>query len=380
MRNEAMSQLICDVQSKKAGSFERLYKEIWQMAFYYCQKRLGNVHDAEDAAQEVVVKVYNTIDTVKAPEAFNSILSKIMATVCIDAVRRKKLPEAECDITEIPETVPDDKEFLPEALLLHKELRRHVVELVDNLPSKQREAVMLFYFSELKQAEISKITNSDLNAVNNRLVIARKTLRKQVEELLKREGLYHYAAAPILTQLLWQDCAEICTSAVGDKIWRNAALKLGLNPNAFMGTAKNSAPQKAVRTPSLLNAGLAVVAVATVIIGGMLGFNIYRNLADPVPAVQTHQDREDIIAALKKVKTAPQLEEFVECYAFAPIAAEKYEDGRYTLFERIYPGGKIRVGSFETEDGEFEITYEVTDSASGAPGDIRAWVLSIDNG
>lgn len=397
MKRDEISQLVREIQSsndsvKGTAAFDHLFKSLWSAAYYYCFKWLRNEHDAEDAAQEAFLIVHKTIYELNTPEAFNKFFNTILTRVCIKHSKRDTRYKEQIeplDFEDIGNTVLEqNEEFLPEAVVYKKEIKEKVAALVDNLPDKQREAVMLYYFSELKQNEICEITKSELSAVNKRLVMARKTLRNKVEELLKKGDLdYMRAATPMLTKILWEEAAEVCTPEIGDRIWRSIAEKLGLDPNAFAQqsvkkaknmskeSVKESMTQAAKKTSNLLNVGIAATVVTTILIGGVLGVNIHRYATTNVPpaVVPSEQSIEDIIAVLKRVHTKQELKDFTLNYTFNTSDTESYEDGLYTLYVQTHSGRQIRVGSFEGEDGIFHITYEVTEPSALVPDSVKQW-------
>ncbi|MCD7948197.1 MAG: sigma-70 family RNA polymerase sigma factor [Oscillospiraceae bacterium] len=385
MKNEDISKLVLAVQNKEKDAFEILYEEIWDTAFYYCRKQLGNIHDAEDAAQDVIVRVYRSIDNLRSPQAFNKFLSQIMARVCINTLRKKRAASEETDPydnEEITESIPEDNiAFLPEGAVLSKEQKEQLMELVEKLPEKQREAILLYYFNELTQVEIGEVTNSKENAVNNRLVTARKTLRMQFEALFQK-GKYEYtmAATPILTKLFHEECGEMCTAEVKDRIWQGVAKEIGLSPNVSgksqPGNTAANAAGKATGALKPLNAALIGLASAAVVAGGALGASVYRDhTAVPAPTVAEagEESIDDIIAALKKVKSPSEFAVFCAAYGFASMETEYHEEGLYEMSVRTIQGQQLFVGSRETEAGEFAVAYEIADAAAGRPERIRDW-------
>ncbi len=385
MRNEDIAKLVLAVQNKEQDAFEVLYRKIWDTVFYYCRKQLGNIHDAEDAAQDVIVRVYHSIDNIRSPQAFNKILSRMMARVCMDTLRRRRAEGGEicgCDAEELSASIPEENaDFLPEGAVLSKELREQLLALVEKLPEKQREAILLYYFSELTQVEIGEVTNSRENAVNNRLVTARRTLRMQFESLV-RNGKYEYtmAATPLLTRLFNEECGSICTAELRDRIWQGASKELMLRPEVVQsqpGSPSAGAAGKAAGALKPLNAALIGLASAAVVAGGALGVSVYHDdqAEAPVQAVAEagEESIDDIIAALRQVKSPAEFAVFRAAYGFASSETEYREEGLYEMSVRTIQGRQLFVGARETEAGEFAVAYEIADAAAGRPERIRDW-------
>lgn len=223
-----MSQLIREVQAKKHNSFELLYKVIWDKAYYYCIKHLRSEEDAQDAVQEIMVEVFKSIDKIRNPDAFYSFLYKIMVCVCAASYKKEHIQSGGLyDFNDISEDLPEtDTRFLPEIALDKKETQGVVSELVDKLPKKQRQAIRLYYFEGLKQREIAELTESTIGSVNRRLVVARKTLQKQIWQIVLRKiNLHEESNFPALAHLFEEEAKNICTNKIRDQIWKKVTDK-----------------------------------------------------------------------------------------------------------------------------------------------------------
>ena len=386
MRNDDLFELVRELQQSEAPRREALYNQLftalWSKAYYYCFRYLNNSHDAEDAAQEAFLILSKRIYELRAPEAFNSVFNMILSEVCIKNSKRSKKHGNVVELSHIENVEPDElirgEDCVLEDMVLDKDLREQVVKIVDGLPEKQREAVMLYYFSELRQEEIAKVTDSNIGAVNRRLVVARKTIRESFEALVKKGNVdYSFAVLPVLTQLLQQD-AEMLNFPDAIKSWNTVSQKLKAGGGGFEG--KNP-PAKA--NTAFLNTALAVLTTAAVVVGTVFCFQLYDRLnkpADDPPASQAaYQADEDIITALKRVATKADLDAFVLKYSFDDSATESYEDGMYTLYSKLVDDMRINVGLQEYSNSGIKITYEIADPTTGVPENIRTWFLAIEN-
>jgi len=114
--------------------------------------------DAEDAAQEILIRVCKNIHTLSGPYAFGSWLDRII----INETRRASAKNSKRDdvfiFGEYMETVMEEHEedcveLLPLEFAIREEDRRVVNEIIDTLPNRQREAVLLHYFDGLNVTE-----------------------------------------------------------------------------------------------------------------------------------------------------------------------------------------------------------------------------------
>jgi len=107
-------------------------------------------------------------------------------------------------------------DFIPDANLESAELRTMVKKLVMELPQRQREAVILRYYSELNQREIAKIMDVNFQAISQYLALAKKKIKGGIEqymqsaesELVKSRLALPFGA--ILAGVLEQEAKLLC--------------------------------------------------------------------------------------------------------------------------------------------------------------------------
>ena len=62
MRNEELAIIVEKVKNDKENNFENLFSTIWDTVFYLSLSMLGNIPDAEDVTQEILIKIYESIE------------------------------------------------------------------------------------------------------------------------------------------------------------------------------------------------------------------------------------------------------------------------------------------------------------------------------
>ena len=84
---------------------DKIYKEFYPKVYQYLVNRMGSIHDAEDMAQTVFLKVYTKLDTFdKEKSSLSTWIFNITRNTLIDHQRSMVLRIHE----EIPETMADD--------------------------------------------------------------------------------------------------------------------------------------------------------------------------------------------------------------------------------------------------------------------------------
>ncbi len=135
--------------------------------FAICLGMLGNPHDAEDAAQQTLLRGLMQIRTLRRSERFGPWIAAIARNLCLDAIRRQKQqppsPSAVCD----EETADrDDYRWLEAALA--------------GLSSDYRVPLLLFYFDGRSTASIAETLGVSQATVQTRLSRARRQLRQRL--------------------------------------------------------------------------------------------------------------------------------------------------------------------------------------------------------
>jgi RNA polymerase sigma-70 factor (ECF subfamily) len=151
--------------------------EAFQMPVYnLCFRMLGNRQEAEDAAQETFLKAYRNLRRYDPTRPFVNWILSIASNHCIDRIRRRRLQFAPLEALAASGTEGGDPEPGPEAALIEVEREAQVRRMLDGLGSKDRAAVILFYWYDMSYEEIGGTLSLSVSAVKSRLHRARKEL------------------------------------------------------------------------------------------------------------------------------------------------------------------------------------------------------------
>jgi RNA polymerase sigma-70 factor (ECF subfamily) len=145
---------------------------------------LGSKEDAEDAVQDTMLSMYRSIGKLQKPKAFNSWIHRILHDSCVNIIRKKERQLRANPLSEeIIEVVADlDVHLEPERALTDLEMSAEVYEAIRFLPEKSREALLLYYFGDLKYREIAEVTGTSIKTVSTNLMYAKKILKNQLKE------------------------------------------------------------------------------------------------------------------------------------------------------------------------------------------------------
>ena len=152
---------------------------------------LQSAEDAEDAAQEVFIKVYESIHQFKGESAFSTWLYRIAVTKSLELIRSRKRKKRFAFITgllgENNELRHDPPEFLhPGVQLDNKERSTVLFQSIAKLPENQRIAFSLHKVEGIPYQEIAEIMNLSVSAIESLIHRAKANLRKDLESFYKK--------------------------------------------------------------------------------------------------------------------------------------------------------------------------------------------------
>ena len=149
-----------------------LAERFYRVAYYM----LESEHDAQDAVQELYLKLWKSRDSLKTlnnPAAYGISLLK---NICIDRVRRREVRKSEPveSIQPIADTSPDRQ-------IAAKDLLKLIMTEIDKLPDRQAEVMRMMILEDRDYKEISESTG--LSQVHIRVLVstARKTLKQKLK-------------------------------------------------------------------------------------------------------------------------------------------------------------------------------------------------------
>ena len=220
MKNHELAKIVKQVQMNKEAHFELLFSNIYKTVYYISFKLLGSEVEAEDTAQDIILYIYNHIEELKVPEGFNKWMNRIIYGQC--ANRIKKISNTrENDMTEqYNENTKEKWDINPEKIVQTKEKNEIVLQIIDELPIKQKEVVLMYYFQQLTTPEIARVLYCSLPSVQNRLFKAKKAIKAKVESSKNFSSykLFSIGSIPLLIGILQKEAGKIANKKVGKKL------------------------------------------------------------------------------------------------------------------------------------------------------------------
>ena len=173
------------------GAFEEFVEHFRSKIFQYSWLMCGQREDAEEVAQETLLRVFENFSELREPERVRSWIFRIAKNACL-MKRRKSVfaPEHEVsldeDCGERPREI-GDRSTMPDDQLLNSELRDALHNAVAELPETYRAVVLLRDLEELSTEETAQILGLTLDVVKTRLHRGRLALREKLGSYLRPE-------------------------------------------------------------------------------------------------------------------------------------------------------------------------------------------------
>lgn len=151
------------------AAYAALVNRHYRHVFALCLGVLGNVHDAEDIAQDAMLKGLVKIKKLGRGEQFEAWILQIAKNLCIDFQRRRKRIK------------PLDPEQMMQAG--HRSQENHELEqAIRRLPQELRIPLVMYYFSKKNAKTIAEKLNISHSGACQRIRAARKELHKLLTE------------------------------------------------------------------------------------------------------------------------------------------------------------------------------------------------------
>ena len=187
-------ELITLLKKKDREAF-KIIVETWQnMVYNTALGILQNAEDAEDTAQEVFIKVYESIASFKEESKFSTWLYRITVSKAMDYIRKKKRKKRFAFIQSLygknDGVLIDPPDFFhPGVKIENKENATALFKAIEKLSSNQKTAFVLNKMEGLSYLEIGEIMNLSDSAIDALLQRAKKNLQTSLKDfyLLSRQ-------------------------------------------------------------------------------------------------------------------------------------------------------------------------------------------------
>lgn len=181
-----------DLAEKAKGgdleAFGQLVERLQDAVYGTAYAILGNVHDAEDVAQEAFIQAWRDLSSLRSVDRFSGWLYRITRNRCVDFLRR---PGRKTRPLDTASAAVGPAESDPARRLQRAEFRDAALSAIRSLSEPNRLATTLFYINGYRIEEVASFLAVPAGTVKRRLRDSRRQLKKRmiamVEEHLQRQ-------------------------------------------------------------------------------------------------------------------------------------------------------------------------------------------------
>jgi RNA polymerase sigma-70 factor (ECF subfamily) len=172
-------ELLERLRNQETTAFRELVEHHQDQVYGLCYKMINESHLAEDAAQEVFIKVYRNIRKYDGRAKLSTWIYRMAYNHCIDLLRKRKRNRT----TDL-EKANEIHAFQSQEMEVKRDHQQYWLHwAVGQLKEKDRALIHLFYIEESSIKEVSTILNLSENNVKVKL----HRIREKLAELLKEQ-------------------------------------------------------------------------------------------------------------------------------------------------------------------------------------------------
>lgn len=160
------------VDKARAGdvdAYEVLVRRHRGRIYRIALRMLGNPHDAEDIAQDVVIQVWTALAGFTGASSYTTWLYRIVVNRCLNKTRRRRWTRPVLDTDPPPMAGAEDT-------VVARLRAQATMEAIAALPADQRTVIVLHQLEGLSYQEVAAVLNVSEDAVRGRLHRARSSL------------------------------------------------------------------------------------------------------------------------------------------------------------------------------------------------------------
>ena len=191
--NRQVEQALVDLKSGRPEDVERALETLQETVYSFGLKVCGVREDAEDTAQETLIRLARQLKEFPDARALAVWLYKVAKTQCLMSRRKSKFAPAQLESLDalVPErsgaVLPVNSwQITPEEIALNKELRSKLAEAVLALPKHYRLVFILRDMEQLDTREVAEVMGISEKTAKMRLHRARVVVRNALAGYIQR--------------------------------------------------------------------------------------------------------------------------------------------------------------------------------------------------
>jgi RNA polymerase sigma-70 factor (ECF subfamily) len=182
--------LVEQVLGGRREAFDVLIGRYQRQAVAVSYRLLGSTHDALEVTQDAFLKAFSSLATLQKPEAFGGWLMRIVSNLSLNYRRSRKTRSAQLPLDDLLGATEGGQSDAgsgrsdwmaqsgdPVRRLESEEMGRRLQKALQELPEKQRLAIVLFAIEGRPQKEVAETLDCSVEAVKWHVFQGRKKLK-----------------------------------------------------------------------------------------------------------------------------------------------------------------------------------------------------------
>ena len=198
MDRQAETTLAVQLLNDEPGAFDRFVEHFRSRIFNYSWMMCGQREDAEEVAQESLLRVFEKFSELREPDRVRPWVFRIAKNACLTKRRRSLFAPSSGQEISLDSLMPArdasdgsskleiaDWSLLPDDQALQGEMRQELRKAIRDLPELYRSVILLRDMEELSTTETAQILGVSEDVVKTRLHRARLMLRRELDARLR---------------------------------------------------------------------------------------------------------------------------------------------------------------------------------------------------
>jgi RNA polymerase sigma-70 factor (ECF subfamily) len=176
-------------------AFDQLVRRYQRQAVAVSYRLLGNSQDAQEVTQNAFLKAFTSLTTLQSHEAFAGWLMRIVSNLSLNFRRGRKTRQALSLDEAVGSSEPSSRQWIatgestirdgnPLHRLQSEEMGQRLMEALNELPEKQRLAIVMFTIEQMPQKQVAQAMKCSVEAVKWHVFQGRKKLKELLKEHL----------------------------------------------------------------------------------------------------------------------------------------------------------------------------------------------------
>ena len=186
------SALIRAAQAGDQDAFEQLVRVYDQSVLRLAMNLLRSPEDARDVYQEAFLRVYRNLGNFRFDCSFHTWLYRIVANLCLDQMRRRKVRREEPPVLAASDGMLDRMDSVaeeradgdPQRRLFSGQIRARIKNVLEGMTARERMVFELRHYQGLRLRRIGEILGTSEEAAKNCLFRATQKMRAALGDFI----------------------------------------------------------------------------------------------------------------------------------------------------------------------------------------------------